>query len=171
MDQENLQGVDYATNNKNIDDQMSISDDLICNKDDNISKNSGLAATIVAYVVIGILVLNFCSVLIYTFCVNPVTKLKLNMMLFDNYQINMNAVAHYYYSDFYGNHDERIIHHDIFKIQVNGNVYALIEEEDYHPNLYDYYAVDGDVLYQYVYTGSARMTVLPFQTMKGRRIF
>jgi hypothetical protein len=75
------------------------------------------------------------------------------MMLFDNYQINISAVTHYYYFDFYGDNDERTIHHDILKVQVNGNVYAFIEKEDYHPNLYDYYAVDGDILYQYVYTG------------------
>lgn len=154
MEKDNLQNTNFTSDNEAADNQRDLTDDSIDNKNDQVAQGSGLAAKIVALVIVGIFALALLGVFIYAFGVNPVTKLKLNLLLFDNCQININAdVLVRHYQGPIEAYREKTIHYELEKIHIEGNAYAVVEPSDYHPNMYDYYEIDGDSAYQYVYTG------------------
>lgn len=105
-------------------------------------------AKIAIIITLSVLALNLFVILFLAFGINPVIKMNLQMMFFDSCQIDIDV------GSWYGTYDGVIPRQNIAKIHMDGNVYAFETEDMTSHYQYDYYEVDGDVLYQYIYDGS-----------------
>ena len=116
-------------------------------------------AKIAIIITLSVLALNLFVIFFLAFGINPVIKMNLQMMFFDNCQISIEAERHIHVQYSPGRYEEKTSHYDIATIYIDGNIYAIETEDMQSHYNYDYYEVDGDVLYQYIYDGIEWMKI------------
>ena len=149
-----LDNYDYTPNRETVTKRMPMPEGMNHSEYEKVQFHSDKKSIIATIITISSLALILFAILFSAFGINPVTKLKFQMLFNNNYQISIEG--EYIFKSFSnGSYIEIPQHATIAKITFDDNFFQIKTKVSNSKYAYNYYEIDGDILYQYVYNGNA----------------